>query len=131
MNCTTPGCPEDATVGTHCIKHLTPPETRILSEEESVARRTERANNSPGRPITMCNQPGCPHLAHYGPRCANHRQPAGPRLVVAGDLTDEELDAIRAEIDAKAAPLFLLAMDWLTRQQLGRLGVELPPGDAA
>jgi hypothetical protein len=72
----------------------------------------------------MCARIGCPRAANYGPYCDEHRQP-GPANVVAGELTDAELDAIRAEVDAKAAPLFLIALDWILGQQLTRLGIEL------
>lgn len=101
-------------------------ESRILTDQESANRRSQTANSGPGRSIAMCARSGCPRAANYGPYCDDHRQP-GPGVVTALDLTDEELDAVRAEVDARAAPLFLIAMDWILGRQLTRLGIELAP----
>lgn len=101
-------------------------DTRILTDIESASRRSQMANSGPGRSIAMCARSACPRAANYGPYCDEHRQP-GPASVTAGDLTDAELEQVRAEVDAKAAPLFLLAMDWILRRQLDHLGIELAP----
>lgn len=99
---------------------------RILTDDESYERRSQQAASIGPRTISLCAEPGCPRAAAWGPWCGDHRPAAGPRIGVAHDLTGDQYDAIRAEVNAKAAPLFLLAMDFILRKQLANLGVELP-----
>ena len=101
-------------------------EPRILTDDETYQRRREHAAHTGPRTITLCANPDCRQPAHWGPWCDTHRPAAGPRLVTA-ELTDQEIATIRTEVNAKAAPLFLMAMDWILRGQLAREGVELPP----
>lgn len=101
-------------------------EPRILTDDESYQRRSQRASSIGPRTIDVCMHDVCGRPAQNGPWCDTHRPAAGPRLVTA-ELTADEIDAIRTEVNAKAAPLFLIAMDWLLRGQLAREGVELPP----
>ena len=101
-------------------------EPRILTDDETYQRRREHAAHVGPRTIELCAHHECGRAAHWGPWCDQHRQAAGPRLVTA-ELTDTEIATIRAEVNAKAAPLFLIAMDWILRGQLAREGVELPP----
>jgi hypothetical protein len=72
----------------------------------------------------MCADPGCPRAAHWGAWCDDHRPPP-THIGVAHNLTADDMEAIRAEVDAKAGPLFLLAMDWILRKQLATIGLEL------
>lgn len=102
-------------------------EPRILTDDESYQRRSQRGNRGGPREVALCAEPGCPRASSWGPFCGDHRPAAGPRIGIAHDLTADEYDTIRAEVDAKAAPLFLLAMDWIVRQQLAELGVEPGP----
>jgi hypothetical protein len=104
-------------------------ETRILTDAETTRRRAEQAASAPGRAITTCAVPRCPRVAHHSEFCDEHRPQPGVRLGVAAHLTNEDYAAIRDEVDAKAAPLFLIAMDWLTTQQLATIGIELPRGN--
>lgn len=97
---------------------------RILTEAETETRRNERASGTGHQTITVCAEPRCPDIAKWGPYCAWH-SPAAPNVVVAHELTDTEISTIRADVEAKAAPLFLLAMDFILRAQLAQLGVEL------
>jgi hypothetical protein len=101
-------------------------DTRILTDDESRQRRAEQASSAPGRAVSLCAEPACRRAAHWGPWCDDHRPSTGPRLVTA-ELTNDEIAQIRAEVNAKAAPLFLIAMDWILRRQLAQEGVELPP----
>ena len=101
-------------------------EPRILTDEESHRRRAESASAGPGAAVTLCAWSGCNRLADHGPLCrGHHRQVATPDSVATLDLTDDELAAVKADVEAKAAPLFLLAMDWLVRGQLAELGVAI------
>lgn len=101
-------------------------ESRILTDAETYQRRREQASSDGPKTIEVCADDGCGRAANHGPWCDDHRRAAGPRLVVA-ELTAAEIAELRAEVNAKAAPLFLIAMDWILRQQLAREGVELPP----
>lgn len=101
-------------------------EIHILTDDESYQRRSQQASSLGPRTIDICAENGCGRAARNGPWCEDHRQAAGPRIVTA-ELTDHDIATIRAEVNAKAAPLFLIAMDWILRGQLAREGVELPP----
>lgn len=99
-------------------------ETRILTDDESRRRRAEQASSAPGAAVSLCAWRDCQHLASYGPFCRDHHYQLTPvDAVAARDLTATELAHIRADVEAKAAPLFLLAMDWLVRGQLANLGI--------
>lgn len=99
-------------------------EPRILTEDESYRRRAEQASAAPGAAVTLCAWQGCHRLADHGPLCRDHHRRIVPVETVATlELTDAELAQVRADVEAKAAPLFLLAMDWLVRGQLAQLGV--------
>lgn len=99
-------------------------EPRILTDDETRRRRAEQASAAPGAAVTICAWQGCNHLADHGPLCREHHRRIVPLEAVATlDLTDAELDQVRADVEAKAAPLFLLAMDWLVRGQLAQLGI--------
>jgi hypothetical protein len=98
---------------------------RILTEDETAARRAQTARGGPDRSITMCVSPGCVRPALNSPWCPAHRTP-GSRVLVRPDLSDEDIARITAEVEAKAAPLFVLAMDWIARQEMGRFGIALP-----
>lgn len=99
-------------------------EPRILTDDETRWRRSEQASGAPGAAVTLCAWRDCHRLASHGPLCRDHhRQIAGAGHVIAHDLTPDELGRVRADVEAKAAPLFLLAMDWIVRGQLANLGV--------
>lgn len=99
-------------------------EPRILTDDETRRRRAEQASSAPGAAVTLCAWQGCNRLADHGPLCRDHHRQIVPLEAVATlDLTDDELDQVRVDVEAKAAPLFLLAMDWLVRGQLAQLGV--------
>lgn len=101
-------------------------ESRILTDAETATRRAEQAKSGPGRAISTCAVPRCPKIAHNGEFCEDHRPRPGVRVGVAAHLTNDDYASIRAEVDAKAAPLFLIALNWLAGQQLTRMGIELP-----
>lgn len=118
-------------------------EPRILTDDETRRRRAEQASGAPGGAVSLCAWQGCNQLADHGPLCRDHHRRIVPLEAVATlELTDTELEQVKADVDAKAAPLFLLAMDWIVRGQLAQLGVpqlegpisissELGGGDAA
>lgn len=100
-------------------------EPRILTGAETAQRRAEQAASAPGAAIDICAYAGCGDRARYGPFCGYHR--LEPETIgVAHQLTEDDYDRIRAAVESKAAPLFLVAMNWLASQQLGRMGIELP-----
>lgn len=103
-------------------------DTRILTDAETATRRAEQASSAPGAAITTCAVPRCPRIARYGDWCVEHRPEPGVRVGVAAHLTNDDYAAIRADVETQAAPLFVLAMDWLASQQLARMGIELGDG---
>ncbi len=103
---------------------MTEPTGRILTAEESAQRRSERAAHNGAPIITLCAETGCPRAAFHGPWCGEHRPlRAEPGVAVAHDLTREELAALRAQVEADAAPIFVIAMNWIARQQVAQLGM--------
>lgn len=71
--------------------------------------------------VVLCSAPDCPRTASYGPYCVAHRgRHETPPGAVAVELTDEELDIIRDQVEADAAPLFLIAMQFIAAQEVSR-----------
>lgn len=98
-------------------------EPRILTEDETYLRRAQQASHIGPKTIDLCAWRDCPNAADYGPFCANHRQPTIGTATL--DLDKDQLAAITAQVEADAAPLFVIAMNWIARQELTRLGVTL------
>lgn len=100
-------------------------EPRILTEDESYQRRSEQASGVGPTTISLCAELGCPRAARWGPFCDEHR-PHVERVIAAPNLTDAELDNLRTRVSAEAAPLFVIAWNWIARQQMARIGIALP-----
>lgn len=100
-------------------------EPRILTEDESYLRRSEQASGVGPTTISLCVEHGCPRAARWGPYCDEHR-PHVERVIAAPNLTDAELENLRAKVSADAAPLFVIAWNWIARQQMARIGIALP-----
>lgn len=61
-----------------------------------------------------------------------HRPRAAPvATVVPHQLTDDDYATLRAQVEADATPLFVLAMNWIARQQVAHLGVTLDTLEAS
>jgi hypothetical protein len=101
-------------------------EPRILTDDESYRRRREAASSMGPKTVAVCAHPGCPTIANWGPYCDDHRRPRVVGDSVARPLTREEIDAVRAQVEADAAPLFLIAVNWLAREQMARIGIGAP-----
>lgn len=100
-------------------------EPRILTEDESYLRRSQQASHVGPKVISPCAEPGCTRAANNGALCWEHKQPAISVPVVAQHLSPAELEALRAQVAADAAPLFVIAVNWLARQQMARLGINV------
>lgn len=98
-------------------------EPRILTENESYLRRYQQASHVGPKIVTPCTEPGCNRAATNGPVCWEHRQRTSSTTVVTPHLTTDDIEALRAQVAADAAPLFVIAVNWLARQQMARLGV--------
>lgn len=106
-------------------------EPRILTEDETYARHSQQAaGNGPGI-VALCAAAGCPRAAAGGPWCVQHRPRPEPGLQVVGDFTPDEYAAIGAQVEADAAPLFVLAMSWIARQQLANLDLTVDSFEAS
>jgi hypothetical protein len=129
--CSVDLCTRDAATDGLCTIHDAaqrfPAIARTLTAEESAQRRSERASSRGPTIVTLCSWSGCPRAASHGPWCGEHRPvrpaPAEPPLAVAHDLTREDIAALRAQVEADAAPIFVIAMSWIARQQIAHLGV--------
>jgi hypothetical protein len=99
-------------------------ETRILTEDESYLRRAEQAGGGGPTTITLCAEPACPRAARWGPHCDEHR-PHVERVIAAPNLTDTELAELKTRVETEAAPLFVIAWNWIARQQADELAVRL------
>jgi hypothetical protein len=104
----------------------------LLGEAERTRRLAADASSNPAnRTVTMCSEADCPRAASGGPWCRQHRPPAAPPpegWSASGDLTAAQLAEVAREVEEKAAPLFLLAMEFIARQQIARMGLELEAG---
>lgn len=82
--------------------------------------------------VVICSTPGCGEVARYHTWCIEHAPPPpprpkrawAPRVSSAPDLTDAEYAELRARVAADAAPLFLLAMQFILGQQVRALAEE-------
>lgn len=97
-------------------------EPRILTDDESYSRRREHASGMGPKTIELCAWKNCDRPAFNGPLCPTHRQPQLTN-VIAAELTPTEITDLQQQVEADAAPLFVLAMNWLAGQQLARLGI--------
>jgi len=101
------------------------PEPRILTDDETYRRRREHASTTGPKTIGLCAIRDCPHPANYGPFCPDHRRQYAPEpAVAAADLTGDDIAELRAQVEADAAPLFVIAMNWIARRQVERLGYD-------
>lgn len=117
---------DDGLCAIHGAAHDHPAIARLLTGKESAQRRSERAASRGPNIVTLCGAPGCPRAAVHGPWCGDHRPTrAEPATVVAHDLDRDEIAALRHQVEADAAPIFVIAMNWIARQQVARLGVTL------
>lgn len=97
-------------------------EPRILTDDESHRRRQEVARSAGPKTIVLCAAPDCPQAAFNSPWCIQHRPPAGPRVVA--DYDDNALATVKAQVEEEAAVLTVLALNWITRQQLAQLNID-------
>lgn len=68
--------------------------------------------------VILCAEPGCPRAAAYRSRCIEHSA-TPPRVTsIAHDLSDAEYAKLRAQVAADAAPLFLLALQFILGRQV-------------
>lgn len=113
------------------LRSLTDDDPIILDEAERARRLAADARKT-GDIVIMCSEAGCPRAASWGPWCQQHRPPAAPPphgWTATTDLTDVEIAEVAREVEEKAAPLFILAMDFIARRQVARMGLELEAGD--
>lgn len=134
--CAADDCTNDALADGHCAIHGNerPAIARLLTAQESARRRSERAASNGPTIVTLCAEPGCPRAAAHGPWCGEHRPAtvrAEPSVAVAHNLSRDELAALRHQVEADAAPLFVIAMNWIARQQVAHLGVGLDSIEAS
>lgn len=109
-------------------------EPRILTDDETYRLRREQASGVGAKIVALCAYAGCPRAAANSPWCAEHRPRFAPDIgsvVVAHDLTEDEYITLRGHVEADAAPLFVLAMNWIAGQQVARLGVGLDAIEAS
>lgn len=68
--------------------------------------------------VTLCAEPDCGRAARWDSYCVEHAP--RPPLVTpfSHDLSDAEYAQLRARVAADAAPLFLLALQFLLGQQV-------------
>lgn len=105
---------------------MTEPTARTLTAAESAQRRSERASGRGPTIVTLCAEAGCPRAASHGPWCGEHRPlrtAPEPATVVAFDLDRDQIAALRQQVEADAAPIFVIAMNWIARQQVAQLGM--------
>jgi hypothetical protein len=134
--CTIDHCTRDATAEDLCAVHHAaqrfPAIGRVLTAEESAQRRSERAANRGPAIVTLCSAPGCPKAVSHGPWCGDHRpRQAEPTITVVHDLSPDEYAALAAQVEADAAPIFVIAMSWIARQRVAHLGVTLDSLEAS
>lgn len=108
-----------------CVIHQAEQGTsRILTDDETYRRRSERASNVGPKTIELCAIRDCRRAANNGPFCPDHRRLYTPDLgAVTAEFSPGELDAIKAQVEADAAPLFVIALNWVLRQRLTELGI--------
>lgn len=128
--CAADDCTDDALDDGYCALHGAaqdhPTIARLLTGQESARRRSERASGNGATIVTLCAEAGCPRAASHGPWCGDHRplrQAPEPTVAVAHDLTREDIGALRSQVEADAAPLFVIAMNWVARQHIAQLGL--------
>lgn len=136
--CAADDCTNDALDDGHCsihgAAHDHPTIARLLTGQESARRRSERASGNGATIVTLCAEAGCPRAASYGPWCGDHRPAtvrAEPSVAIAHDLDRDEIAALRQQVEADAAPLFVIAMSWIARQQVAHLGLTAQSFEAA
>ncbi|MGH9001904.1 MAG: hypothetical protein ACRDYV_02130 [Acidimicrobiia bacterium] len=95
-----------------------------LTDEERASRISAMAAGRPDQAITMCSEAGCSRAASHGPWCREHR-PAPPGDPPTTLLSADQLEAVRQQVEADAAALFVLAMNWITRRHVTHLGVDI------
>lgn len=81
-----------------------------------------------GRDVEICSDLDCDDVAHARGLCPKHYRELldsrGPRddyplrIGVAYDLSPQELEELRRQVEADALPLFVLAMNWCLAQAL-------------
>lgn len=118
---------DDGRCAIHGAAHDHPAIARLLTGKESAQRRSERAASRGPTIVTLCGEPGCPRAAVHGPWCGEHRptrrtEPAA--TVIAHDLNRDEIASLRQQVEADAAPIFVLAMNWIARQRFAHLGID-------
>lgn len=125
---------DDGLCAVHGAAHDHPAIARLLTGRESAQRRSERAASRGATIVTLCGAPGCPRAAVHGPWCGDHRparraEPAA--TVIAHDLDRDEIAALRQQVEADATPIFVIAMNWIARQQIAHLGVTVDSIEAS
>lgn len=98
-------------------------EPRILTDDESYLRRSQRASAAGPKTVELCAIRDCPRAANNGPFCPDHRRVYAPGQTTAVDLDEEQLEDIRRQVEADAAPLFVIAMNWVLRQRMASMGI--------
>lgn len=76
------------------------------------------------RDVNICLWGDCHLVAAYGDFCFEHREPPGPRLAATPRLSDVDYARLRVQVAADAAPLFLLAMNFLLSREVQALAEE-------
>lgn len=107
-------------------------EPRILTDNETYARRRQQASSVGGKVVALCAAPGCPRAAANSPWCIEHR-PTTTSVPIwpARDFSEDEYAALRAQVETDAAPLFVIAMSWIARQRVAHLGITLDSLEAS
>lgn len=78
------------------------------------------------RDVVLCVAGGCSRAASQGDYCHDHWEPAGhrPGFACTAALTDADYAQLRAQVAADAAPLFLLALNFLLGREVEALASE-------
>jgi hypothetical protein len=136
--CAADDCTNDVLDDGHCAIHGAaldhPAIARLLTAQETARRRSERAASNGPAIVTLCAEPGCPRAAAHGPWCGEHRpirRAFEPTTTVAFDLDRDQIAALRQQVEADAAPIFVIAMNWIARQRVAHLGVSLDSLEAS
>lgn len=98
-------------------------EPRILDPDETYLRRAQRASHMGPKNHRDLRHTRLHPRRRLGPTV--HRPPT-PRCHTRYrrvDLSPTELETVRAQVETDAAPLFVLAVNWIASQQLTRLGI--------